>query len=159
MQGIGGQMATSVNLHSTVHESLILVGPLMAAADDRFADVHGHAGNPRSSALQPDPAQLPGPVGPQMALLQSEHPGADPGLYEVGFVGSNVRHDDGSLPRALQGRFGAPYQWRHYAINWLELEAIRLVLLHFSSQVHSKHVFFMSDNKMVIAYVNEIGGV
>ena len=52
-----------------------------------------------------------------------------------------------------------PPQWRDYAINWLEMEAIRLALLHFSSQVHGKHVLVMSDNKKAIAFVNKMGGV
>ena len=52
-----------------------------------------------------------------------------------------------------------PPQWRTYAINWLELEAIRLALLHFARQVHGKHVLVLCDNRTAIAYVNKMGGV
>ena len=52
-----------------------------------------------------------------------------------------------------------PNPWRHFAINWLELEAIRLALLQFTHQVRNRDVLVMSDNKTAIAYLNKQGGV
>ena len=43
-------------------------------------------------------------------------------------------------------------------INWLELEAIRLALLHFQHLVEHKHVLIMCDNKTAVAYLNKEGG-
>ena len=45
-----------------------------------------------------------------------------------------------------------------YSINWLELEAIRLALIHFQSVISNKSVLIKSDNCTAIAYVNKQGG-
>ena len=39
-----------------------------------------------------------------------------------------------------------PLQWRSFAINWLELEAIRRALIAFQQQVENSHVLVMCDN-------------
>ena len=52
-----------------------------------------------------------------------------------------------------------PLLWRKYAINWLELEAIRRALLEFSSQIQNRHVLVMCDNRTAVAYINMQGGV
>ena len=44
-----------------------------------------------------------------------------------------------------------PPQWRLFAINWLELEAVRLALVAFQSQVENKHILVMFDNKTAVA--------
>ena len=44
-----------------------------------------------------------------------------------------------------------------YSINWLELDAIRLALLHFQTVVKGKSVLIKSDNCTAIAYVNKQG--
>ena len=43
-------------------------------------------------------------------------------------------------------------------INWLEMEAVRLALLHFQAILPHKVVLIASDNTTVVAYINRQGG-
>ena len=49
-------------------------------------------------------------------------------------------------------------QWQSFAMNWLELEVIRLALVAFQSQVENEHVLVMCNNKTAVAYINKPGG-
>ena len=51
-----------------------------------------------------------------------------------------------------------PPQWRSFAINWLELEAIRRALIAFQPLVQNSHVLVMCDNRTAVAYINKQGG-
>ena len=51
-----------------------------------------------------------------------------------------------------------PPQWRSFAINWLDLEAIRLALVSFKPLVVNEHVLVMCDNKTAVAYIYKPGG-
>ncbi|XP_019905069.2 uncharacterized protein LOC105026845 [Esox lucius] len=44
-------------------------------------------------------------------------------------------------------------------INWLELDTIRRVLLHFAPALRGRDVLVWSDNRTAVAYVNRQGGV
>ena len=49
-------------------------------------------------------------------------------------------------------------QWRSFAINWLELEAIRRALLAFQPRTENSHVLVMCDNRTAVSYINKQGG-
>ena len=49
-------------------------------------------------------------------------------------------------------------QETHLHINMLELKAVRLALLHFSSQCKGQQVLIASDNTTVVSYINKQGG-
>ena len=51
-----------------------------------------------------------------------------------------------------------PPAWRHFTINWLEMQAIKLALIEFLPAIKCKHVLIMSDNKTAVAYINKQGG-
>ena len=56
----------------------------------------------------------------------------------------------------ISGLWSDPESLRH--INWLELEAIRLVLLHWGPQWRSQSVRVYCDNSTAVAYIRKQGG-
>ena len=56
----------------------------------------------------------------------------------------------------ISGLWSDPESLRH--INWLELEAIRLVLLHWGPQWRSQSVKVYCDNSTAVAYIRKQGG-
>ena len=58
--------------------------------------------------------------------------------------------------RHLSGQWSHPESSQH--INWLELEAIRLAVLHWGPQWHNQTVRVYSDNSTAVAYIRKQGG-